>query len=204
MEGGVIIKNKYKLISTLIISVIIISIFIMVNSKGRERKIEEALNIDATSNIKIIHEEPTNKGSIVFCISSNNSKEYLSTAFLNKNLFGYRELYSGTSSIDGVEIRDLTAQYFPAIKETSLPIYFGVILNDEIKAVNVKDSNSSEEKVAKIIEAGNKRIWLVYMSGFKGNEFEVLGYNDNGDYIYSFEDTFPWNVEENPLKSPYN
>lgn len=203
MDGGVIIKNKYKLISILIISVIIISIFIILNSKGREGKIEEALNIDATSNIKIIHEEITDKGSIVFCISTNNSKEYLSTAFVNKNLFGYRELYSGTSSIDGIYKRDLTAQYFPAIKESPLPIYFGVILNDEIKEVNVKDSNSSEVKEAKIIEAGDKRIWLVYMDGFKGNEFEVLGYSGDGDYIYSFEDTFPWRVEEKPGKSPY-
>ncbi|MDV4149976.1 hypothetical protein R0131_03920 [Clostridium sp. AL.422] len=161
------------------------------------------MNINATSNFKIIHEESTDKGSIVFGISSNNSKEYLGTAFVNKNLFGYRELYSGTSSIDGFEKRDLTAQYFPAIKQTSLPIYFGVILNDKIKTVSVKQSSSSEMKDAKIIEAGDKRIWLVYMSGFKGTEFEVLGYDNDGSYIYSFEDTITWNVEEKPLTSPY-
>ena len=163
MDGGIIIKNKYKLIITLIISAILISIFIIINSLGRDGKIEEALNIDETSNLKIIHEEQTDKGSIIFCISSNDSKEYLSTAFVNKNLFGYRDLYSGTSSIDGFETRDLTTQYFPAIKGTSLPIYFGVILNDEIKAVNVKESNSSEMKEVKIIEAGDKRIlfWVV-------------------------------------------
>ena len=203
MGGGVIISKKYKLISTLIIFAILISVFIMFNNKGREGTIEEALNISETNNIKIIHEEPTNKGSIIFAISSNNSNEYLGTAFLNKNLFGYKDLYSGTSSIDGIDKRDLTAQYFPAIKESPLPIYFGVILNDEIKAVNVKENNSSEMKEAKIIEAGDKRIWLVYMDGFKGNEFEVLGYSDNGDNIYNFEDTLLWNVEEEPLKSPY-
>ncbi|WP_291709424.1 hypothetical protein [Clostridium sp.] len=161
------------------------------------------MNIDETSSIQIIHEELTDKGSIVFGISSNNSKEYLSTVFLSKNLFGYKVLYSGTSSIDRIEKRDLTAQYFPAIKGSSLPIYFGVIFNDEIKSVNVKESNSPEMKEAKIIEAGGKRIWLVYMSGFKGNEFKVLGYDGNGDYIYVFEDTFPWKVEQKPGKSPY-
>lgn len=203
MDGGVIIKKKYKLITTLIIFAIVILVFIMFNSKGREGTIEEALNISETNNIKIIHEEPTNKGSIIFAISLNNSNEYLGTAFLNKNLFGYRDLYSGTSSIDGIDKRDLTAQYFPAIKESPLPIYFGVILNDKIKSVNVKEGNSSEIKEAKIIEAGDKRIWLVYMDGFKGNEFEVLGYSDNGDNIYNFEDTLSWNVEEKPFKSPY-
>ncbi len=153
--------------------------------------------------MNIIHEEPTNKGSIVFSIASNDTNEYLSTAFVNKNLFGYRDLYSGTSSIDGFSKRDLTAQYFPDIKDSSLPIYFGVILNDEIKAVNVKESKSSEMKEAKIIEAGDKRIWLVYMSGFVGNEFEVLGYSSDGECIYTYEDTIPWKVEQKPGKSPY-
>ncbi|MBE6055133.1 MAG: hypothetical protein E7212_14760 [Clostridium sartagoforme] len=69
--------------------------------------------------------------------------------------------------------------------------------------MNVKESNSSEVKTAKIIDAGDKRIWLVYMDGFKGNEFEVLGYSDGGDYIYSFEDTFSWNVEKKPVRSSY-
>lgn len=202
-KGGVIIKKKLILIITLIIAVILISIFIMINRDGREKSIEAALNIETTSNYTIIHEEPTDKGSIVFGISSDNSKEYLGTAFVNKNLFGYKDLYSGFSSIDGFDVRDLTAQYFPGIKETSLPIYFGVILNDDVESVNVKQSNNSHVKEAKIIEAGGKRIWLVYMNGFEGTEFEVIGYSNDGSSIYSFKDTIPWNVEQKPLKSPY-
>lgn len=175
----------------------------MINRHGREKNIETALNIGITSNYKIIHEEATDKGSIIFSISSNNSKEYLGTAFVNKNLFGYKELYSGVSSIDGFGARDLTAQYFPAIKQTSLPIYFGLILNDDIESVSVKQSNSSHVKEAKIIEAGDKRIWIVYMNGFEGSEFEVIGYSNDGSSTYSFKDTVPWNVEQKPFKSQY-
>ena len=175
----------------------------IIGSNNRERSIEKALNIDETSNFKIIHEEPTNKGSIIFIISTNNSEGYLSTAFVSKNLFGYRELYSGSSSFDGFAERELTAQYFPAIKQTSLPIYFGLILNNEIEVVRVKQLNSSEIKEAKMIEVDNKRIWLVYMNGFKGNEFQVVGYGSDGDSIYYLNDTIPWNVEQKPFKSPY-
>lgn len=196
-------KNKFALIITLILITIIISIVIVMNSKDREKSIDDALNIETNSNYRIIHEESTDIGSIVFGISTDNSKEYLSTAFVNKNLFGYKELYSGVSSIDELETRNFTAQYFPAIKQTSLPIYFGLILNNEIEAVSVKQSNSSELKEAKIIEADNKRIWLVYMNGFKGSEFEVLGFGSDGTYICSLKDTTPWNVEQKPLKSPY-
>ena len=175
----------------------------MINSNGREKSIEAALNIETTSNSEIIYEEPTDKGSIIFGISTENSKEYLFTAFVNKNLFGYKDLYSGVSSIDGSDTRDLTVQYFPAIKQTSLPIYFGVILNNEIETVSVKQVNSSEVKMAKIIEAGDTRIWLVYMNGFEGSEFEIDGYSRNGTCIYSLKDTTPWEVEQKPIKSPY-
>lgn len=194
----IIIKNKFVLIIISAIVAIISLIFIVINGTGRESSIEETLNI-ATSNYRIIHEERTDEGSIIFGISSDESKEYLGTSFVNKNLFGYKEMYSGVSSIDGFEVRDLTTQYFPAIKHTSLPIYFGIILNDEVKKVSVKQSNSSEMKEAKIIEAGDKRIWFVYMNGFEGNKFEVLGYSSDGSCIYSFEDTIPWNVEQKPL-----
>lgn len=97
----------------------------------------------------------------------------------------------------------MTAQYFPAIKKTSLPIYFGVILNDKIEKVSVKQTNSSEIKDAKIIETDDYRIWLLYMDGFKGTKFEILGYSNDGTEIYKFEDIIPENADQKPLKSPY-
>ena len=69
--------------------------------------------------------------------------------------------------------------------------------------VRVKQLNSSEIKEAKIIEVDNKRIWLVYMNGFKGNEFQVFGYDSDGNSIYYLDDTIPWNVEQKSFKSPY-
>lgn len=188
-------------IITLIIVAIASLISIIIGSNSREESIEKSLNIYKGSNLKIIHQEPTNKGSIVFSIRTNKSDEYLSTAFISKNLFGYKELYSGSSLISDFAERELTAQCFPAVKPISLPIYFGVILNNEIEVVRVKQRNSSEVKEAKIIEADNKRLWLVYMNGFKGDEFQVVGYDSNDKSIYQLDDTIPWNVEQKPIKS---
>lgn len=202
-QGGDIIKKKIIIISTLIISIIITLTFIVINCNGRKKSVKEALGIGSYNNLKIIHEEYTDKGIITFMINTDTTKKYLSTAFISKNLFGYKDLYSGVGSIDGVGERDLTAHYFPAIKKTSLPIYFGVILNDKIDEVIVKQGNSSEMKNAKIIDAGDTRIWLIYMNGFKGTEFEVIGYSSDGTEIYKFTDTIPWNAEQKPVKSPY-
>lgn len=197
------IKKKIIVISSLIIAVLVFVISIVINSNGRKNSVEHALGIETYNNLKIIHEEPTDKGSIVFISNTDNSNKYLSTAFVSKNIFGYKELYSGVSSLEGLDRIDLTAQYFPAIKKTSLPIYFGVILNDKIEKVSVKQTNSSEIKDAKIIETDDYRIWLLYMDGFKGTKFEILGYSNDGTEIYKFEDIIPENADQKPLKSPY-
>ena len=197
------IKKKIIVISSLIIVLLVFVISIVINSNDRKNSIKQALGIETYNNLKIIHEEPTDKGSIVFISNTDTSNKYLSTAFVSKNIFGYKDLYSGVSSLEGLDKIDLTAQYFPAIKKTSLPIYFGVILNDKIDKVSVKQTNSSEIKDAKIIETDDYRIWLVYMNGFKGTKFEILGYSNDGTEIYKFEDTIPWSAEQKPLKSPY-
>ncbi|MDU5107347.1 hypothetical protein [Clostridium sp.] len=196
-------KKKIILISTVVISVTVFLIFIITNSIGRTDSIQEVLDKNPNGNFEIIHEEYTDKGSILFSINVDNNKKYLSTAFVSKNIFGYKDLYSGVSSIDGLGERDLTIQYFPAIKQTSLPIYFGVILNDEIVKVNVRQSNNSEIKNAKIIDTGDIRIWLTFMEGFKGTDFEIVGYNNSEKEIYKIQDTIPWNVEQKAQKSPY-
>lgn len=198
------IKKKIIIISTLIIALLVILISILINSNGRKDSVKQALGIEANTNLKIIHEEPTDKGSIVFISNTDNSNKYLATAFVNKNIFGYKHLYSGVSSLEGLDRIDLTAKYFPAIEKTSLPIYFGVILNDKIEKVSVKRNNSSEIKDAKIIETDDYRIWLVYMDGFKGTKFDILGYSNDGTELYKFEDTIPQNAEQKPLKVHMN
>lgn len=202
-KGEISIKKKIIIICTLIIAVLVIVIGIVIHSSGRKNSVKQALGIESNSNLKIIHEEPTAQGSIVFMSNTDNSNKYLSTAFVSENIFGYKDLYSGVSSLEGLDRIDLTAQYFPAIKKTSLPIYFGVILNDKIEKVSVKRNNNSEIKDAKIIETDDYRIWLVYMNGFQGTKFDILGYSNDGSEHYKFEDTIPENAVQKPLKSPY-
>lgn len=193
-------KKKIGLISLIILITII---FIVINSRGRSRTIEEALGIGIYNNGKIIHEEKTDKGSIVFRIIEGENKKGLFTAFLNKNIFGYKDLYSGVASIEDNYPRELTNHYFPTIKDTDLPIYFGLIINDEITDVSVKQVDTSELKKAKIIDTKSEKIWLVYMEGFKGQNFEIIGYDKEGKEIYKLEETTSWRVEQEPMESPY-
>ena len=57
-----------------------------------------------------------------------------------------------------------------------LNIYFGVIGNEDIENVKAQDAkNCNVYKEAKIIDTGEIRIWLVYMEGLKGSQFDVVG-----------------------------
>lgn len=192
-------RNK-KLIIGLI--VIVILIFSIISSSGRSKSIEGALNLQNNS-FQIIHEEKTDKGVIVFGMSFSEGKKGFFTSFLNKNIFGYKDFYSGGLVIEDNYPRDLTNNYFPAIKRTSLPIYFGLVINEEITKITVNEVGSDEVKEAKIIEDSGERIWLVYMKGFKGKEFEISGYNKNGEEVYKLKDETTWEVEKEPMKSPY-
>ncbi|WP_268873152.1 hypothetical protein [Clostridium nigeriense] len=41
------------------------------------------------------------------------------------------------------------------------------------------------------------------MEGFKGTDFEIVGYNNSEKEIYKIQDIIPWNVEQKAQKSPY-
>ena len=196
--------NK-KLLMLIGSGVIIICIIIAMKFMKGAKTIEEALGIPSKNSAKIIAEDKTPKGSVVFAYSKE--KDSLYTSFIRKSLFGYEELYSGVAGdiTEASEKLKLSYNYFPAIKQSSLPIYFGVIGEDKIKEVKVKEAESKDGwKSAKIIEAEGKRIWIIYMEGFKGSKFNIVGISESGEEIVSITDNIsPRKAEDKPIKSPY-
>lgn len=196
------IKTKFKVIIALIIMMIFITFSIKYSNTLRT--LEEALALSPGNTMTMIHEEKVDKGSMVFCF--NEKEDYLYTSFIRKSLFGYENLYSGVQG-DVKFIADtvgLSSACFPAIKNTSLPMYFGIITNPDIKDVKVKETGSSDGwRNAKIIDTGDIRIWLVSMTGFKGTYFDIVGLDKDDKELYQISDTVSWPVEEKPIRSPY-
>lgn len=168
-------KKKIFITSILLITLI----GILFSSQGRTRDINDLID----DTILGSYEESTTNGSIIFTITSDKGNSYLRTIVANKNLFGYKEIYSGVASIDDM-VNPITIQYFPRVKNTPLPISFGVILDDNITSVAIKGVDNSFSKEANIVEINNKKLWFIYMDDFNGKTIEVLGYNSGDESVY--------------------
>ncbi|WP_032123071.1 hypothetical protein [Clostridium amazonitimonense] len=194
-------KKKVRFI---VLGLMVISLFLAIKFRSGVKTIEEAITTADSKPINIIHEEETDGGSIVFF--NNLGEDNLITAFVKKNIGGYKTVYSGfqedvklVASTFGVSYN-----YFPNIEKTSLPIYFGIIDNPDISDVKIVEKKRNIEGEAKIINADDTRIWLVYMNKFQGSTFEIIGISADGEVLTKIEDDIsPYYAEQKPFKSNY-
>ncbi|QGU96333.1 hypothetical protein GOM49_15625 [Clostridium bovifaecis] len=191
-------KNKIMFFVLVIITILV---FLTVKFTGDAGTIEEAINASHPSKINIIHEEKHGKGSIVFCYTPDRNGLY--TAVVRKGIMGYKTVYSGVQGdIKFVSEKfGISHNYFPSIEKVGLPIYFGFIGSPDISKVRIIEKKRGVERQAKIIESKGTRIWLVYMNGLEGSEFDILGYSKDGKKTVKIDgDISPLYVEQKPLK----
>lgn len=194
-------KKKISIfITSIIIIIIIIPLLLFKYNKG-VKTIEEAINSSCPNKIYLIHEEKTDKGSIVFY--NRLGYDELSAAFIKKNISGYKTLYDGVQEDISIVLKKfgITHFYFPAIKGTSFPIYFGIIGDSNISQVKIIEKKRNIEEQAKIIDARDKRIWLVYMSKFEGSDFEIIGLSKYGKELTKIDGNIsPYSADQKPFK----
>jgi len=179
-------------------------VILVINFSTGVKSAEEAIKRSSSKPFSIIHEEKTNRGSIVFY--ETLGEDSLSTAFVRKSLGRYKVIYDGVQGDISLVAKKfgLSNMYFPTIEKTSLPIYFGLIGNSEIDQVKIMEKGRNIEGQAKIIEAEGKKIWLVYMNMFQGSDFDIVGLSSDGKEIVKIDgDTAPYYADQKPFKSTY-
>lgn len=187
-----------------ILGLSVVLLFLVINFSAGVKSAEEAIKLSSSKPISIIHEEKTNRGSIVFY--ETLGEDSLSTAFVRKSLGRYKVVYDGVQGDISLAAKKfgITNTYFPSIEKTSLPIYFGVIGNSEVNQVKVMEAGRNVERQAKIIEAEGKRIWLVYMNRFQGSDFDILGLSADGKELVKIDGNIsPYYADQKPFKSTY-
>lgn len=166
----------------IILVILTISIFLVINSGSSSKTIEEAIAGIDSKPINIIHEEKTDKGILIFY--NHREADELSAAVVRKNTGGYKMLYSSTQW-DIISISDklgLSYQYLPGIEQTPLPIYYGVISNQDISQVKIIEKKRNITGHAKIIISEDKRIWLIYMSEFEVQNLKLSAFQKTKEY----------------------
>lgn len=179
-------------------------VILVINLSTGVKSAEEAIKLSSSKPISIIHEEKTNRGSIVFYETLGEDSLY--TAFVRKSLGRYKVVYDGVQGDISLVAKKfgLSNMYFPTIEKTSLPIYFGLIGNSEIDQVKIMEKGRNIEGQAKIIEAEGKKIWLVYMNRFQGSDFDIVGLSSDGKEIVKIDgDISPYYADQKPFKSTY-
>jgi hypothetical protein len=191
-------KKKVILIALVLL---IVSLSFVIKLIGGSRTIEEAINTSVSNKVSIIHEEKHGKRSIVFSYVSGGNGLY--TAVVRKDVMGYKTVYSGVQGDIklGSEKFGISHAYFPNIEKIGLPIYFGVIGKPEINEIRIVEKKREIERKAKIIESKGSRIWLVYMNGIEGSDFDITGYSKEGNELIKINGSIsPYYVEQKPLK----
>ena len=195
-------KVSFIVLAIAIISLILLSLIIKFGNGAKT--IEEAVLTPGSIPMSIIHVEKTNKGSIVFCDTTDYNGLY--TAIVRKTISGFKTVYSGGGDMRSPASKfGVSYNYFPSIEKTSLPIYFGIIGDYDIKHVKIVEKKRNIEGEAKIINANGTRIWLMYMNNFQGSDFDIIGLSADGKELAKINDNISPNyAEQKPLKSPYN
>jgi len=181
-----------------------VSLFLVVKLTNGVKTIEEAIDTSSSSKVSIIHEEKHGKGSIVFSYVSGGKGLY--TAVVRKDIMGYKTVYSGVQGdVKFVSEKfGISHTYFPSIEKIGLPIYFGIIGNPDISEIRIVEKKREIERQAKIIESNGTRIWLVYMNGLEGSDFDITCYSkDNKEIVTIDGNISPYYVEQEPFKG-YN
>jgi hypothetical protein len=189
----------FTILAIMIVS--LISVLLLAKFGNGEKTVADLINKEGQMQLKIIHEEKTDKGSIVFC--NTVGKDGLYTAIVRKTLSGYKTVYSGgEADIKRVaNMFGVSYTYYPNIEKTSLPIYFGIIGNPAISKVKIVEKKRNIEGQAKIINANGTRIWLVYMNKFVGSDFDIIGLSADGKELTKIDgDISPYYAEQKPFK----
>ncbi|MBB6218161.1 hypothetical protein HNQ80_004301 [Anaerosolibacter carboniphilus] len=190
-----------KKVGLIVLSIIIVLSFLVLKFNEDSKTIEEAITSPGSMPISIIHEEETDKGSIVFC--NIVGKDGLYVAVVRKSIFGFKTVYSGAHGDIKLAAKKfgLTHSYYPNIEKTSLPIYFGVIGNPDISEVKIVEKKRNIEDEAKIINTNGIRIWLVYMKKFQGSDFNIIGISADGKELTKINGNIsPYYAEQKPFK----
>jgi hypothetical protein len=194
-----------KNFSIVLLLILVIFGTVILTNRGY-RTIEEAIYSSNPNRVKIVYEEKTKEGSIVF--STIDDTDLLDFSLVKKNILGkYKVDYSGTNGemYTTLENQGILINYFPAIKKAWTPKYMGLVEGEDIDTIRVIQSDNENYKEGKVININIMKVWIVDVKGLTGSDFNIIGLSEDGKEMINMDDSIgPWTVEQEPLEAyPY-
>ena len=169
---------------TVLFGIIIVlnsSIFI---SNPTGSSVVDAIQKSGRNVTKVVYTEEVKGGVVVFFKKSiGNGGESIASGYVKKTLWGWEWNYGGEHTDSASE--GFSVQYFPSTKGTPFPLIFGEIKDQQIKHINVSETDSANVKEAKIVGKGTDLIWFAFLDKSEGPNFIITGISDEGKTLYS-------------------
>ncbi|WP_289355113.1 hypothetical protein [Paenibacillus sp. S-12] len=176
--------------------VLLLFSFLVIRYNSGPKTIKEALSISHPEKINIIHEESTEHGIVVFYQKFSDAG--FSAAVLKESFGNYKVIYSAAQGDISEPLNrfGFTYMFFPSIKNTSPPMYYGLIQNPDIAQIKIIEQKRGMDGRAKIIEGRDSRLWLMDMSPFEGSEFQIIALSKDNKEISKRNDNLSLQVTD--------
>ena len=138
-----------------------------------------------SSSKDILGIKKTDEGAYVF---KNPSKDSNVVFFMEKKFFGWayaNDVHSGDLG-PLIEQAGFSLTEFPQEDASSKAMFFGKVVDDEIKKITFNNHNTGESKDVSFI-GGDHKIWFFFMDNPKKDEFIVKTYDSKDQVISEIE-----------------
>lgn len=173
---------KKRILIIFILIIIIISVICARNIFYINEK--QAIEKSGISNIDILQLVNIENNTIAFYkknIGEINDNTFLGSAYLNKNIFGFK--FVDNAEISGMKNNYLSIQYVPIIGNQK---YIQGVINDStVDRIKVFDIQNGKVKLAEIVENEKLKFWYCYLPESNIINLEITCYSPDGIKIHS-------------------
>ncbi|MFD2700596.1 hypothetical protein ACFSVM_08940 [Paenibacillus shunpengii] len=142
-----------------------------------------------SSSPYVIHQEPVDKGVLLFKTSTRQGSENLQVEYVRNTRIGWKWVWGGGFSNHEASDEPSAVHYMslPELKgvSTPFPMLFGYVFDPSIVRITVETMKDGSNE-AKQIEVGpDERLWFVFLPSSADMPYEIKGYDESGEQIAS-------------------
>lgn len=145
--------------------------------------IDEAMKVANIEYNEILFQKDIDGKTIVFYTCN----DFLNVGLLSKNILGWKWV-TGAGSAELVSNNGMSWVYstLGSDNKEKLYLFFGAVIDPDIKYIKIKVNDSSEYKYANIVETARGSIWYLVLDKpqFPGRNFIAL--SDNVTILYEY------------------
>ncbi len=189
-----------KKILLIIVCIVCVIIGFLLNlEKNSFKSAIEAIEESRGTHIDyLVLQKDIDNGRVVFYLRNiNDGQQVVSAEFVRKTILGWKWVFGGGHSAPKYTGTDQemkvdeswSYQYLPSTEgsefgKSPFPMLFGLIKNQDITSIVVRDLMNFEEQEAEIVQTNSSvRLWYVFVTEKQGGKFTITANSKDGKKV---------------------